>query len=45
MKYFLLILTIFIINCEEVNAGGVVNLDSLVIEALLNNPEINASKN
>lgn len=45
MKYFLIILTIITINCYEVNAGEVVNLDSLVNEALLNNPEINASKN
>lgn len=45
MKHFLIILTIITINCYEVNAGEVVNLDSLVNEALLNNPEINASKN
>ncbi len=45
MKYFLIILTIIVINCYEVIAGEVEKLDLLVKEALLNNPEINASKN
>lgn len=45
MKYFLILLTIFLINYYEVKADEIVNLDSLVNEALLNNPEIKASAN
>jgi len=44
MKYFLIFFAIFLINLNEVNAGEIVELDSLVNEALLNNPEIKAAK-
>ena len=44
MKYFLIIFTFFLINIDYVKADEVEELDSLVEEALNNNPEIKASK-
>lgn len=45
MKYFLIVFTLVLINIDVVNAGEVEELNTLVIEALLNNPEIKASEN
>jgi len=45
MKYFIILLTIFLISFYEVRAADTVGLDLLVKEVLSNNPEIKASVN